>query len=251
MEVSLRSHINTGGLTTTRLIGASRDFATRWSRTSIAGPTPDPDHTSQFPNAVREWCINTAAVDPLTASVMVNSEDGKLYRWNLSTNTLSEAVTLSAGIGEAYTPTIIGSDGTVYAINAAILNAVGRSTVPTLQSLTISPLSPSLFVGSTLQFAVTGHYSDGSTPDLTSAAAWTSSKTSVATITSPGGPCSGARQRIHHHQSSNRRVLRLYDPDHQRCHAAVHHGHAGDGHDISGSNTAIQCNQNLQQRQYE
>ena len=158
---------------------------------TIAGPTPDPDHTGQFPNAVREWCINTAAVDPLTGSVMVNSEDGKLYRWNLSTNTLSEAVTLSAGIGEAYTPTIIGSDGTVYAINAAILNAVGRSTVPTLQSLTISPLSPSLFVGSTLQFAVTGHYSDGSTRDLTSAAAWTSSKTSVATITSPGGLAAG------------------------------------------------------------
>ena len=33
---------------------------------TIAGPTPDPDHTSQFPNAVREWCINTAAVDPST-----------------------------------------------------------------------------------------------------------------------------------------------------------------------------------------
>ena len=34
---------------------------------TIAGPTPDPDFTSQFPNAVREWCINTAAVDPLTS----------------------------------------------------------------------------------------------------------------------------------------------------------------------------------------
>ena len=117
---------------------------------------------------------------------MVNSEDGKLYRWDLSTNTLSEAVMLSAGIGEAYTPTIIGSDGTVYAINAAILNAVGRSTVPTLQSLTIGPLSPSIFVGSTLQFTATGHYSDGSTRDLSSAAAWTSSRLAVATITSPG-----------------------------------------------------------------
>ena len=122
---------------------------------------------------------------------MVNSEDGKLYRWDLSTNTLSEAVTLSAGIGEAYTPTIIGPDGTVYAINAAILNAVGRSTVPTLQSLTIGPLSPSIFVGSTLQFTATGHYSDGSTRDLSSAAAWTSSRLAVATITSPGGLATG------------------------------------------------------------
>jgi uncharacterized protein YjdB len=153
---------------------------------TIAGPTPDPDHISQFPNAVREWCINTAAVDPLTMSVMVNSEDGKLYRWDLSTNMLSEVVTLSPGIGEAYTPTMIGPDGTVYAINGAILNAVGRQTIA-LQSLTISPLSPSIFVGSTVQFTATGHYSDGGTRDLTSAAAWTSSKLSVATITSPGG----------------------------------------------------------------
>lgn len=106
-----------------------------------AGPTPDPDHTAQDPNAVREWCINTAAVDPATKSVMVNSEDGKLYRWDLTTNTLSQAVTLSAGIGEAYTPTLIGSDGTVYAINQAILNAVGRASVPALPTLSINDVT--------------------------------------------------------------------------------------------------------------
>jgi hypothetical protein len=75
---------------------------------------------------VREWCINTAAVDPATKSVMVNSEDGKLYRWDLTTNALSQSMQLTNGIGEAYTPTVIGSDGTVYAINGAILDAVGK-----------------------------------------------------------------------------------------------------------------------------
>ena len=93
---------------------------------TITGPTPDPEFVAQFPNAVREWCINTAVVDPLTKAVMANSEDGKLYRWDLTTNTLSQVITLSPGIGEAYTPTVIGPDGTVYAINGAILNAVGR-----------------------------------------------------------------------------------------------------------------------------
>lgn len=90
---------------------------------TILGVTPD---NNGFPGAVREWCINTAAVDPSTKSVIVNSEDGKLYRWNLTTNTLSESIRLTNGIGEAYTPTVIGSDGTVYAINGAILNAVGQ-----------------------------------------------------------------------------------------------------------------------------
>jgi hypothetical protein len=84
------------------------------------GVTPDPF------GGVKEWCINTAAVDPFTKAVMVNSEDGHLYRWDLTSNTLSQNVQLSEGIGEAYTPTLIGPDGTVYAINQAILDAVGN-----------------------------------------------------------------------------------------------------------------------------
>jgi hypothetical protein len=88
---------------------------------SIAGVTPD----GALP-AVKEWCINSAAVDPLTNSVLAGSEDGKLYRWDLSTNTLSQSVVLTPGIGEAYTPTLVGPDGTVYAINNATLYAVGN-----------------------------------------------------------------------------------------------------------------------------
>jgi len=88
---------------------------------TVLGPTPG------FPDpGVKEWCINSAAVDPATGSVLANSEDGKLYRWNLASNTLIQPVTLTAGLGEAYTPTVIGTDGTVYAINNAILFAVGQ-----------------------------------------------------------------------------------------------------------------------------
>lgn len=89
---------------------------------TILGVTPDPN----YPGGVKEWCINAAAVDPFTKSILANSEDGKLYRWDLTSNTLSEVITLSTGIGEAYTPTVIGSDGTAYAINFAVLNAVGH-----------------------------------------------------------------------------------------------------------------------------
>jgi len=88
---------------------------------TILGPTPN---TGQ--PGVREWCINTAAIDPFTKSVLANNEDGKLYRWDLTSNTFSETFTLTAGVGEAYTPTLIGVDGTVYAINNAILFAIGQ-----------------------------------------------------------------------------------------------------------------------------
>lgn len=89
---------------------------------TVLGVTPDPN----FPGGVVEWCINTAAVDPATKSILINSEDGWLYRWDLATNTLSQKIRLTSGLGESYTPTAIGADGTVYAINNAILFAVGK-----------------------------------------------------------------------------------------------------------------------------
>jgi hypothetical protein len=87
---------------------------------TITGVTPDP----VLP-AVREWCINTAAVDPATDSILANSEDGTLYRWDLATNLFTQSVNLTSPTSEAYTPTVIGVDGTVYAINNATLFTVG------------------------------------------------------------------------------------------------------------------------------
>jgi len=92
---------------------------------TIKGVTRDPNFP-QYPHAVREWCINTAAVDPVTKTILANSEDGKLYRWDLTTNTFTQRITLSSGVGEAYTPTVIGTDGTVYGINDAVLFALGK-----------------------------------------------------------------------------------------------------------------------------
>jgi hypothetical protein len=89
---------------------------------TVLGITPDPD----YPGGVMEWCINTAAVDPFSKSILVNAEDGWLYRWDMATNTLSQKVRLTSGLGESYTPTAVGADGTVYAINNAVLFAVGK-----------------------------------------------------------------------------------------------------------------------------
>ncbi len=88
---------------------------------TMLGPTPDP----AVSGGVQEWCINSAAVDPATRSVLVNSEDGVLYRWDLSTNQLSQQIRLTNGLGEAYTPTAVGADGAVYAISNATLFVVG------------------------------------------------------------------------------------------------------------------------------
>lgn len=74
----------------------------------------------------REFCVNTAAVDPATKSILVGNEDGNLYRWDLSSNTFTERLSLTPGVGEAYTPTAVGADGAVYAISNAVLFSIGN-----------------------------------------------------------------------------------------------------------------------------
>ena len=127
---------------------------------TIAGVTPDDEYIATYPNAVREWCINSAVVDPFAGCVLVGSEDGKLYRWDLATNTFTGVVTLTPGIGEAYTPTMIGTDGMVYAINNATLFAVGAAPVAVAEAgapagLALAVARPNPFAAETrLRFAL-------------------------------------------------------------------------------------------------
>ncbi len=90
---------------------------------TILGPTLDVGSTT----ARREWCINTMAADPVRKSILANNEDGILYRWDLTTNTLAQGIRLNAGLGQAYTPTLVGADGGVYAISNATLYAIRAS----------------------------------------------------------------------------------------------------------------------------
>lgn len=82
----------------------------------VLGPTPDPEL-----GGVREWCINSAAIDAAGRCAVVNSEDGHVYRWDFDRNALSPGLDLAPPTGEAYTPTVIGPDGAIYAINNARL----------------------------------------------------------------------------------------------------------------------------------
>lgn len=89
---------------------------------TILGPTFESGNSGP----VKEWCINTVAVDPLTGSVLANSEDGHLYRWHLASNSFTQRIQLTSGIAESYTPTAIGADGAVYAVNNAVLFSIAR-----------------------------------------------------------------------------------------------------------------------------
>jgi len=59
-------------------------------------------------------------------------------------------------------------------------------TAPVLQSITITPASPSLAKGLTQQLTATGNYQNGSTQNLTASVTWSSSIGSVATVSVSG-----------------------------------------------------------------
>jgi hypothetical protein len=90
-------------------------------RTALS-PNQPPDAPS---GETYEWCVNSIAVDPATGSAIANNEDGYLYRWDLDTGTLTESIQLGQPRGQAYTETVVGPDGTSYAIANATLYAVG------------------------------------------------------------------------------------------------------------------------------
>jgi hypothetical protein len=134
---------------------------------TVPGPTPDPENVGPgAPHAVREWCINTAAVNPATGSVYFPSEDGNLYQWDLGSNSLARALTLGTGIGEAYVPTAIGPDGTVYSINNATLFAVGSQPGVAVSVTSSSPDVRGNVLGQAVTFTatVTNTGTSGPTP---------------------------------------------------------------------------------------
>ncbi len=88
---------------------------------TVVGPTPDPGTLG----GRREWCVNTAVVDPATRAAYINNEDGRAYKWDFTTNTLSQSVVMNSGVGQAYTATAMGPDGVIYAINNAQFHAIG------------------------------------------------------------------------------------------------------------------------------
>lgn len=57
---------------------------------------------------------------------------------------------------------------------------------PSLQSVTVSLGTPSIYAGGAVLCSATGNYSDGSTQNLTSSATWSSSNPTVATVSATG-----------------------------------------------------------------
>ncbi len=112
----------------------------------------------------------------------------------IATNTCGTGIIAGANctIGVTFSPSAPGTRTGTLSINDSafgspiLVGLTGTGNAPSLSSLAVTPASPSVPTGTPQQFTATGTYADGSTQNLTSAVAWTSSNTNVATITAAG-----------------------------------------------------------------
>lgn len=100
----------------------------------------------------------------------------------ISNNIGSQGMATSAGAGSTTISAAMGG------VSASTTLTVGS---PQLVSVSVTPVNPSISRGATVQFTATGNYSDGSTANITSSVAWSSSSASVATV-GAGGIATGA-----------------------------------------------------------
>lgn len=111
---------------------------------------------------------NGAAMDVTTAATWSSS--------NASVASVSAGLVKATGTGTT-------------AISAALAGqtaSVGLTVTPTLKAILVAPPAPSIALGATQQFTATANYSDGSSKDVSNTVAWTSSTTSVATVSATG-----------------------------------------------------------------
>jgi hypothetical protein len=117
--------------------------------------------TTAAHGGLTEWSTNSAAFDPGfnngttnnllsgNPSIFVTNEDGLMFRWDLTlavqdtgskispNPSFTQGIVLNSGVVQAYTPTLIGNDGTVYAVSNATVFAVGLPEV-TVNDVTVT-----------------------------------------------------------------------------------------------------------------
>src|SRR4029077_1669194 len=109
--------------------------------------------------------------------------------------TLPANATLTSGVGNFQAtlntagPQTITATDTVTASITGTSNTITVSTVtgPTLTSIAVTPLSPTIGSGQNQQFTATGTFSTGPPQDITASVTWASSLTTVATISNTPG----------------------------------------------------------------
>jgi sugar lactone lactonase YvrE len=122
--------------------------------------------------------FSDSTTQDITASVTWNSSVTSVA--TISNAAGSHGLSASAAAG---TTTIVAKDPTTNISGSTILTV----TPAALASIAITPTNPIIGFGTSQQFTATGTFTDSTTQDLTTSVLWSSSTTSVATISNAAG----------------------------------------------------------------
>jgi 6-phosphogluconolactonase (cycloisomerase 2 family) len=152
------------------------------------------------PNAISSTATLTGLqIVPATAQI-ATSTLGKQYQFTLkgtfsdgSTGFLTGSATWSSsdtGVATIAagltTSTGYGTTMITATVNGVSATATLTVTTPTLTSITVTPQSTTIYKGTAIQLKASGLYADGSSVDLTNSVTWTSSDTTIATVSAKG-----------------------------------------------------------------
>jgi RHS repeat-associated protein len=160
------------------------------SATSTVTVTPPPPVVASLTPATLTLPKGIPGVLRVTVSRAPNVATAvALSSSNPSVASVPPEVNIPAGALFADFPVVANFEG--QATIGASLNGGSASSAVTiaaaeLVALTLSPQTPTNYVGETVPFTATGTMTDGTTQDFTTRVAWTSSNTAVATIASTG-----------------------------------------------------------------
>lgn len=165
-------------------------------RASLNGFFDDADVTVTSPT------LTSVTLSPVNSTVSAGMSQNLTatghYSDGSSVDVTSVAVWSSDNTGSATVSNVSGQKGRVTAVASgsanitATYNGVSGLTgvtvlAATLNSIVVTPATSSIAKGLTVQYVATGHYSDGSTSDISSSVTWSTGSTAVATISNSGG----------------------------------------------------------------
>ncbi len=139
-----------------------------------ANPSVAAGQTQQF---TATGTYSDGSTQNLTTTATWSSSNTAVATISNAAGTQGLATSLTQG-----TSTITATSGTIS--GSATLTVTAGS--PVLVSIAVTPTSPGVSVGATLQLTATGNYSDGSTQNLTNSVTWSSTDTAVATVQTTG-----------------------------------------------------------------
>jgi hypothetical protein len=155
--------------------------------------------TGTTPLTITSMTIQSVAVAPSTPTIAVGTQQQFSLIGTFSDGVTTVDLTASARWQTSnYQDAVINRQGVATGVAAGTVTITGSIngqsagtasltiSNATIQSITVTPDTPTIALGGLQQFAASGLFSDGATQDITSAVTWSSSTPTVAVVNQKG-----------------------------------------------------------------